>query len=283
MKPGTIVNIAEHSFKTLVNDLDVYYCLGEYVSMFGDGVVLPLAGTAKEFYTGFFDWLITNEFVECFAVEDESIIEKEFLTSKVAPHPEGMKTLSETLVREKDHRLELLCAAPLLSIFREEGFDMTMIAEWLASEPAKTEERIEEVKISVIRELLMRAAVDDTGFGIMAVGGSDEQPSFCYTQGLAEKHGVEIFAVGLPPGIFSYFVSECVLDQVVEEMHIPDIGGTIAGEPARGQLIEIDELPGPLKVVGKMDSMRWFQLLVGDKNNILPGEEGYDETQVQTL
>lgn len=113
-------------------------------------------------------------------------------------------------------------------------------------------------------------------------------PAFIYTVGLSLKLGYELIAVQVPDGD--------LMNDVCRQL--------ISGDIAVGQVHETDEYTvdtKPLRFVvrdlginTKTASHVTFrlpeipvtdvkQLLIGDPNNRLPGEEGHDERFVQTL
>ncbi len=123
------------------------------------------------------------------------------------------------------------------------------------------------------------------GFSVQAVFPNfPEDPAFCYTVGLCEKLGAEIIIVApgstqILYGILSQTVIDCINKGEITvgkiELSEYKLGN---GDHLRAEIIELDPQSPNANVFNLRlgDINKFYQVYVGDKNNLLPGEEGYD-------
>lgn len=166
---------------------------------------------------------------------------------------------------------------------------------WL-SDSEDTEELISKYQMvtsSRIRELSKEKAKEH-GWSIVSVGPGDGNTGFCYTTYLTDKVGYELILVGHYGSIGGSLLNT-VCDMVTKEY--PDSPPTSVittnlfgvftsgrSHDLRLQLVELDMNSPTAKGVRVGENVtRIIQVTVGDKNNILPNEEGYDTSFMQTL
>ena len=194
-----------------------------------------------------------------------------------------------------DYQLEMFSRGYEISELSEMGYTPEMYFAWLA-DSKDTEELVS--KYWMVARSQMRAftkeKAKEKGFSVVAVGSGDVDPGFCYTTYLTDKVGYELILVGIGGHIGGRLV-DSVCDMIIKEY--PDspptsvlttdlFGIVVDGEPhdLRLQLVELDMDSPTAKGVKLGENVtRIIQVTIGDKNNLLPNEEGYDTSFIQTL
>lgn len=197
-------------------------------------------------------------------------------------------------------------------LFKKANFSRATFLHWLSDESVGS---MEEKKMTIFRsymEDLREKAVAMQGFAIQNVNGGDNQPQYSYTISLTEKTGVELVLVNAGPGSPEIIVDQAKalikagLPKLKSVRHtdpaVMSINGWVltqskpfiiegftvgpAKEPLRAEMVEIDmESPTAKQMLGAINAgmKRCIQIRIGDKNNILPSEPGYDGGFVQEL
>lgn len=193
------------------------------------------------------------------------------------------------------HQLDMFSRGYKIPELSEMGYTPEMYFAWLA-DSKDTEELVSKYWMIVraqIREYTKEKA-KEKGFSVVAVGSGDVDPDFCYSTYLTDKVGYELILVGMGGHIGGSLLNS-VCDMVIKEY--PDsppttvlttdlFGIVIDGEShdLRLQLVELDmDSPTAKGVTLGENVTRIMQITVGDKNNLLPNEEGYDTSFIQTL
>lgn len=138
----------------------------------------------------------------------------------------------------------------------------------------------------------VKEVIAEYGFAIQGVfHPGTVKPSYLYTVGLTDTLGAEVIVVAeadimaLHPLINSA-VQQAIANDDSEFMQEYGVGTLIDGvTPMKADFVEVTNHPAiPHLVVQRVgDVKRVFQLSLADENNLLPGEEGYNEEWVQDL
>lgn len=123
--------------------------------------------------------------------------------------------------------------------------------------------------------------VDDK-WTVMYVGAGDDEPAFAYTIGLVNLIGKELMVSGIPyktAGIILNSVAQQLIDGV--DINQLDIMVT----PKEHRIVHVslkqacEEMPLTIKHYCRVKEEDQLMVIVlADKNGLLPGDEGYDET-----
>lgn len=137
--------------------------------------------------------------------------------------------------------------------------------------------------------------IDEGKWMIQCVGGGDGQPPFAYTVGMQHINGFELFASGITPTVLGGFLNAVggylkenpnVLpeDLTERELGLFDITG---GHNGRYRLMDVsntsvysDHMYACKEHVGGKRP-KVYALVLPDKDNRLPDEEGYDGSFIQ--
>ena len=194
-----------------------------------------------------------------------------------------------------DHQLEMLSTGYGLPELIDAGFTPEIYFKWL-SDSEDTEKLVSKywaVAGAQMRELIKEKAKKH-GWSVVSVGPGDVDPGFCYTTYLTDKVGYELILVGYHGSIAGSLLNS-VCDIVTKEY--PDSPPTSVlttdlfrpfisdrSHDLRIQLVELDMNSPIAKSIALGENVtRIIQVTIGDKNNILPNEEGYDSSFIQTL
>lgn len=174
--------------------------------------------------------------------------------------------------------------------FKDAQYTQSLYLKWLADDDVVS---LEDKKIFLFRSWMKRnerLAIDKQGFAINNVFSNDPKDlyrRFSYSTGLNDKFGFE--AILINGGDHSGRLLASVLSRIVAGEDILStnfvIPEFIIGEKGslRAKFIDIPLSSEAAKnMLANGDTMSAVkQLLVGDKNNILPGESGYDDSFIQ--
>ncbi|WP_439126216.1 MAG: DUF4262 domain-containing protein (plasmid) [Pseudomonas rhizophila] len=132
-------------------------------------------------------------------------------------------------------------------------------------------------------------AIGAQGYAVKSVFAGDDSPSFAYSVGLTGTVGFELISMaGMDHQLNAYMVSEYA--------ELAKAGEVIEDE--RSDLVELSSLPGhglrtkcvPVNASAAMETHicevrgeveRVYQILVADKHNLFPDEEGYEQAFLQ--
>ena len=159
-----------------------------------------------------------------------------------------------------------------------------------------TEENLVDVVRAIRIPLLapsMAAQIDGAigaqGYAVKSIFGGDDSPSFAYSVGLTGTVGFELISMaGMDHQLNAYMVNAYA--------ELAKAGEVI--EEERTDLVELSSTPGqglrtkcvPVNVSAAMETHvcdvrgeveRIYQVLVADKHNLLPDEEGYEQAFLQ--
>lgn len=188
---------------------------------------------------------------------------------------------------------ELFATGYKSDLIKEVDMHPSMYFLWVADETAGS---MEEKKMKLFRSWFarnQRMATEKQGFAVQNVFSQDPKDkwsSYSYTYGAQDKLGYEVAVVNAGQN------SGAILAQLTR--WAIETGGFIYNIPFEVKGYTVGQPPQPLKAVATeidMDSAlaqtmlgakntgmtRAVQIFIADKNNILPGEEGYDTSFVQ--
>lgn len=294
MKKNTFISIYSYPVLVIVDDLDVYLEYDKFKQL-GNFKECP----ESEQISAFVDFLLEQERV--YQPEDVASIPSGipwyFRWDRV-PTAEDMDDLRTALGAEQwgnipiYHR-EIFATGYHQPLFKEAAFSKETYLKWLSDTSGVT---LKDKLMAIYKsrmEAMMAMDIMKMGFTVQNVFSDDPVDlwkTFSYTIGASEKLGYDVVLVNggtLSSGILTKHVSAALqtggfeLGNVIE-----DADFLIAGQPIRLMATEIPldsitatEMLGAIKA----GMPRAVQLFIGDKNNRLPGEEGYDELFVQIL
>lgn len=130
--------------------------------------------------------------------------------------------------------------------------------------------------------------IEKNGYTTVGVFDPEDGLPFVYTVGLSIKHGSELIVRAPIRTIALYDIISATAKKVIEGESITEpftYGATLAtGESMRFKAIEVTrESTENFVCSTRTDVFKTFQILIADKNNILPDEEGYDQEFTQPL
>lgn len=188
-----------------------------------------------------------------------------------------------------DYQIGVLARGYTYSLFTEADFDRTDYFSWLADPSVGTMEQKYATIIKAVLDGRMDAIIAEQGWGLMFVGAGRTDPAFVYTVGLTAKTGYEFIMVN-PPTSNVEDLMNTICEGVIEGSITPQTvfttdGYTIGQQLARFKLVELqmDSATASMVLDRRGEVVQIYQVWMGDKNNILPDEPGYDTTFVQTL
>jgi hypothetical protein len=127
-------------------------------------------------------------------------------------------------------------------------------------------------------------AIDTVGYAIQPVFASEHKAAFAYTIGLADRVGFELMATaGSDPHLLMHIVGQYAeLAKAHEHIeHERNDTAAMADRPKQGvrtKAIAVEPLVVRQEYAHGLpaDVKRVYQILIADKNNIFPDEQGYD-------
>lgn len=134
-------------------------------------------------------------------------------------------------------------------------------------------------------------AIEQHGYAVQSVFTQDNKPAFAYTIGLTEEVGFELMALaGHDHDLLAHVVgsyADLAKAHAHIEMERNDIIKMAAtpGYGVRTKCIPIDARVATADFVKQTrgDVKRVYQILIGDRNNLFPGEQGYSKTRPQPI
>lgn len=209
------------------------------------------------------------------------------------PSPEDMTTLKVALgdtyeslsVRDR----ELLATGYKQQVFVKAGWTIDVYTKWLM-DPSIT---LEDKKFTIFHSIIETKRLQNIalhGYTMQGVSGgsSTAWKNYIYSVGLSAKTGHELVIVNhgqSGPSILETAATSSLKGTlIVDEVFVSD-DFIVNGLPLR---LIIKDIPldsftaqGCMGKIGTVTNIK--QIFIADKNNILPGEEGYDVEFVQEL
>lgn len=231
----------------------------------------------------YFDWFFMKAPLDGYSLiptmEDMDEIEKVLKDSK----------FTDVTQRNK----EILAVGHHAPGFQTAEFDHKTYLHWLGDTLSKAN-KIEEVTIQLFKEfnsMREKNIIAKQGFTVRNVfTNEDPWRYYSYTVGLTDQLGYELIMIN------GSRHSGTLLTDIVHDvlknnpgLGVPfvnnDFKVVVGGDDIRLKMVEISLDSGNASFVreGVPEVKRVVQVQLGDKNNILPGEEGYDETFVQDI
>lgn len=304
MQPNTYVSIWNFIVFVLDETLDVYT---EWETFIRHGVArLESMSERREI---FIDHLVAKSMVSL--PSEQEIIPEQIdayfswfftqadLRNSIVPSPDAIIRLKQAMTaKDYDelsvHERELFAMGYMSPLMKQAGFEVPMYFRWLSDHKAGS---LEDKKIALVSSWMkemQRAAAEKQGFSIHNVFSNDPVDTwhrYSYTAHLTSKLNYDLLLVNC--GHYSGQNLADIAKWLIET------GGVIEGEVFTMPGITVNKVP--LRMVASaqipVDEVattrmqgaitqgmtQYVQIFIGDKNNILPGEEGYDSTFDQTL
>lgn len=249
-----------------------------------DGKVNPVteAEVLPEKYDNYFEWF--------FMKADPK--------AELVPTAKDMNTLRLALGEARFNDMsvydrELFATGYKSDLMRQAEMDPSMYFMWAADDRAGKEE---DKKMQLFRSWFarnQRIATEKQGFAVQNVFSNDPKDkwsSYSYTYGAQAKLGYEVAIVNA--GKNSGAILAQLVSWAIETggfiFDLPfEVKGYTVGNPAqplKAVATEIDmdsALAQTMLGAQNTDMTRAVQIFIADKNNLLPGEEGYDTSFVQ--
>lgn len=304
MQPNTYVSIWNFIVFVLDETLDVYT---EWETFIRHGVArLESMSERREI---FIDHLVAKSMVSL--PSEQEIIPEQIdayfgwfftqadLRNFTVPSPDAIIRLKQAMTaKDYDglsvHERELFAMGYMSPLMKQAGFEVPMYFRWLSDHKAGSLEDKKMALVSSWMKEMQRAAAEKQGFSIHNVLSNDPVDTwhrYSYTAHLTSKLNYDLLLVNC--GHYSGHNLAEIAKWLIET------GGVIEGEVFTMPGITVNKVP--LRMVAStqmpVDEVattrmqgainhgmtQYVQIFVGDKNNILPGEEGYDSTFDQTL
>lgn len=304
MQPNTYVSIWNFIVFVLDETLDVYT---EWETFVRHGVArLESMSERREIFV---DHLVAKSMVSL--PSEQEIIPEQIdayfgwfftqadLRNFTVPSPDAIIRLKQTMTaKDYDglsvHERELFAMGYMSPLMKQAGFEVPMYFRWLSDHKAGSLEDKKMALVSSWMKEMQRAAAEKQGFSIHNVLSNDPVDTwhrYSYTAHLTSKLNYDLLLVNC--GHYSGHNLAEIAKWLIET------GGVIEGEVFTMPGITVNKVP--LRMVAStqmpVDEVattrmqgainhgmtQYVQIFVGDKNNILPGEEGYDSTFDQTL
>ena len=304
MQPNTYVSIWNFVVFVLDETLDVYT---EWETFIRHGVArLESMSERREI---FIDHLVAKSMVSL--PSEQEIIPEQIdayfswfftqadLRNFTVPSPDAIIRLKQAMTaKDYDelsvHVRELFAMGYMSPLMKQAGFEVPMYFRWLSDHKAGSLEDKKMALVSSWMNEMQRAAAEKQGFSIHNVFSNDPVDTwhrYSYTAHLTSKLNYDLLLVNC--GHYSGHNLAEIAKWLIET------GGVIEGEVFTMPGITVNKVP--LRMVAStqmpVDEVattrmqgainhgmtQYVQIFVGDKNNILPGEEGYDITFDQTL
>lgn len=304
MQPNTYVSIWNFIVFVLDETLDVYT---EWETFVRHGVArLESMSERREIFV---DHLVAKSMVSL--PSEQEIIPEQIdayfgwfftqadLRNFTVPSPDAIIRLKQAMTaKDYDglsvHERELFAMGYMSPLMKQAGFEVPMYFRWLSDHKAGSLEDKKMALVSSWMKEMQRAAAEKQGFSIHNVLSNDPVDTwhrYSYTAHLTSKLNYDLLLVNC--GHYSGHNLAEIAKWLIET------GGVIEGEVFTMPGITVNKVP--LRMVAStqmpVDEVattrmqgainhgmtQYVQIFVGDKNNILPGEEGYDSTFDQTL
>lgn len=190
-----------------------------------------------------------------------------------------------------DRQIKILAQGYMFNTFIEAGFERDDYFHWLADPAVGTLDQKLSTVFSAKIQQIHSEHIQKHGWSLIGVGAGDNDPAFCYTIGLTAKVGFELIGVNIPISIANAMMNEVcqgVVDGSIPLDTVFEINGFGIGESnVRAKIVDIAlDSPTASNVKSRVPGItvtQIKQLWCGDANNILPDEEGYDSSYIQTL
>lgn len=185
---------------------------------------------------------------------------------------------------------ELLATGYLQELFVELKWTKDDYFTWLADKSITTQDKL----IVIFRGIIKSKRKEDVskhGFSIQMVSGNpgDKWGTYGYTVGLSGSAGYELVVVNGGPiaaNILSSLSKQALdksleLDKILTLLDFKVVDGGGLRVVIKDIDLDSPTANGCLGKIGNVTNIK--QIFLGDSNNILPGEGGYDTGFVQTL
>lgn len=132
-------------------------------------------------------------------------------------------------------------------------------------------------------------AIEQNGYAVQSVFAQDDKPAFAYTIGLTAEVGFELMALAghdhelLAHVVGSYADLAKAHEPMKQERNDVIEMAATPGYGVRTKCIPIEARVATADFVKQTrgDVVRVYQILIADKNNLFPGEQGYSKTWPQ--
>jgi hypothetical protein len=220
--------------------------------------------------------------------------------AELVPTPDCMRRLQQAIGDEQFNAMsvyerELYATGYRSPLITDVNFDRQTYFRWMGDHKAGS---FETKKMALFKSWFKRnqdMATAEQGFAVQNVTSNDPKDtwrSYSYTYGAQGKLGYEVLIVNAGPnsGAMLAQLTKWAIETggFIENIPFTIPGYTVGpgGEPLKA--VATEQVMGPVattRLLGAMNAgmKRYMQVFVGDKNNILPGEEGYDTGYVQEL
>lgn len=220
--------------------------------------------------------------------------------AELVPSPDDMLRLRQAVGDDQfaswsAYDRELFATGYKCPIIVDADFDRQTYFRWVGDHKAGDFEKKKMALFSSWYKRNSKMAAAEQGFSLENVFSEDPTDRWCsysYTVGVSEKLGYEILLVNAGKN------SGPLLAQIAK--WAIDTGGFIENVPFGVPGYTVGEEKIPLKAVATEQGMgdvattrmqgavnagmkRYMQVFIGDKNNLLPGEDGHDASFVQEL
>ena len=184
------------------------------------------------------------------------------------------------------HLLEQVASGYLSSPFTDTMFTRDEYFRFMA-EKCRTEEAVESLRMTIALSQMRNKEdrlIAQHGYTTNNVFDNDSGLNFAYSVGLTDKAGFEVIAMAALPLDYLHGLVCKVASSYISEL--PNITqgiyeGWMTNQNGQQMRFEVVEVAAG-QVLGKLinntrgEVKRVMQILISDKNNILPLEEGYD-------
>ena len=220
--------------------------------------------------------------------------------AELVPSPDDLIRLRQAIGDEacdamSVYERELFATGYRSPAIAEVDFDRKTYFRWLGDHKAGD---FEKKKMTLFASWFKRnqdMAAEKQGFAVQNVFSNDPKDqwaSYSYTYGAQDKLGYEILLVNAGTGSGG-ILAQLARWAIETGGFIENVPFTIPGYKVgpEGQLLKAvatEQAMGPVATTRMMGAInagmtRYMQVFIGDKNNVLPGEDGYDVSFVQTL
>lgn len=265
--------------------------------------------TQKTSYMGdFIDFLVEKGVCDLATCqEDDTVSYMDWIFWKMGPNwwdfiptradisafkPEELESIS---IRD----IELFSVATKTKLFKEAEYTSDIFTMWFNDPQTGS---VEEKRMVVFREFNKKAdeeTVERQGFSVSNVFSNDPNDpirQFSYSIHLSKKLGydVTVLNAGNVSGhLLSDICTTLIKDDVKDPTKLPPMTSDVAAINVNGVRQDVrfafrtisPDSETFKNMLGSINAGMTlaYQIVIGDKNNILPGEEGYDESFIQTM
>lgn len=289
MKLKSIIVVCDFIVRVMNKDLDLYKEREKFQQ-------IP---PSKELNEVFVDSLIQSGDLEVVehVTELEAMTIPSYFTWHNIPTSKDMEDLRRAIGEDAWGTMtlrdrELFASGYQQTLFKEAEFTQATYFCWLGDGHVGT---LEEKKMAIFRSWMedkRKEAVNEQGFAVQNVFSNDPKDSWkmcSYTIGLTEKLGFDMVVVngGKTSGLLlAEVASKCIAEGGFPVGPFTVSSYRVAGADLRVAIVDIPQGTGTTKMMLAAISKGMLatkQLYIGDKNNILPTEAGYDIGFIQAV